>query len=183
MTKKGRLLIAAVVLLAVVAAGAGAELRFDANIAWPMYLGVKLDSSTFGTSSQGMDISKFLILFPDVELYWQFGGQGLRAGIGARVFTLILESVAYPAAFIELDLNPFVLSANVGGGAYAFFGLFSQAGTGAFWLPDVNVAFKFNDWFRVGVGAYGLFIPSIQSSGTILPFALYANARFVVPIK
>jgi len=182
MRKRSIVAAAALVLLLAGAMAASAQFRLDANISWPFYLGVNLSSATLGTGTQGIDLSKLLILVPDVELYYQFGTGSLRGGVGARVYTLIIESVIYPSAFLELDLNPIVINANVGGGAYAFFGILPlNAGAAQLFLPDLNVAVKLTDWFRLGAGVFGLFIPDLQ--GEVVPFAAYINARFVVMFK
>jgi hypothetical protein len=97
------------------------------------------------------------------------------------MFTFIIETIGWPNAFIEVNLDPLVLSAELGGGLFFVFGFYSNAGSTAIVVGDIAAAFKFNDWFRAGLGVFsiGETDPNIgfSESGSF-PFAVYAFAKF-----
>ncbi len=167
-----------VLLAAVLLLGGGviasAQFRLDANIQVPVYMGINLDA--FGTSglSGGTSIGAFLP-FPSVEAMYQFGGGPLRLGVGLRAYTFIIESVAWPDAFVELELSPFVLRADVGGGAWLLFGLYNNAATAAMVIPQLEVSWKLADWFRLGAGVIAVApFEALSNFG----YAAYVSGRF-----
>jgi hypothetical protein len=171
-------LLAAVLLLSggVIA---NAQFRLDANIQVPFYMGINL--AAFGASgvSGGTSITSFLP-FPSVEGMYQFGSGPLRFGVGLRAYTFIIESIAWPDAFVELELSPVVIRADVGGGAWLLFGLYNNADTAAMVIPQLDVAFKLADWFRLGVGAIAVApFQHLDNFG----YAIYASGRFTVLFK
>jgi hypothetical protein len=166
-----------VLLAAVLLLGGGvvasAQFRLDANIQVPVYMGINLDAFGF---SGGMSIGAFLP-FPSVEATYQFGAGPLRFGVGLRAYVFIIESIAWPDAFIELELSPFVLRADVGGGAWLLFGLYNNAATAAMVIPQLDVSWKLADWFRLGVGVIAVApFEALSNFG----YAAYVSGRFTV---
>jgi hypothetical protein len=171
------ILIVAIALMAG-GAGAGAQVRLDVCIDKPLYLG-------FGNSENpnlgGVDITSVWILFPELQLTYQFGTPFLHGGVGARMFTFILESVLYPCAFVEVQVGPVTANLNVGGGWFGMFGLAGgRSATGALFFPDLNVGVNLNDWFRLGGGVFAAWAQAIPSG---VAYALYINARFIIYFK
>lgn len=168
------------VLLFLAGAGsAAADFRADLGVRVPVYLGISFDSAS-GTSSTGVDVlQNFLFLLPTGSFSYEFGEDTIRAGVGVRMYTLILESMLWPAAWVEMDLDPLVLRLEAGGGAYAFFGLYNAVQTGALVIPDLSAQIKISDTFRVGVGAFALVGEWTQTTGNY-PFAVYLDASFVL---
>lgn len=163
-----------VVLLTTGVVQAEAQVRFDVNISVPYYFGVNLATS-FGFSDQSLDtVTKYVFPIPDFQLAYQFGTDVIRGGIGCRAYTLILESLVFPNLFVEWELHPVVLRADVGGGFFLFFGLFNYLAAGQVLLPDLNVAVKLTDWFELGTGVIG-FVP-LQAQRSF-GWAGYISAR------
>jgi len=169
--KKKWILLVVVVLLAGTAVTAGAQFRLDGNIQVPFYAGINLASLGY---SGGGNIGAF-IPFPSVEAAWQFPVGPIRLGVGARAFTIIIESLAFPNVFVELPLDRFVIRADVGGGAFALFGLASSVSTASTVIPQIDASWRLADWFRLGVGVVA--IAPFQDLSTF-GYAFYVSGRF-----
>ncbi|HEY9593298.1 MAG TPA: hypothetical protein VHE79_02415 [Spirochaetia bacterium] len=185
--KKKWILLIVVVLLAGTAVTVSAQLRLDMDITVPVYLGFTASSGV----SQGVWNSYFIPL-PNARLAWQFGDGLIDGGVGLRMFTYIIENIAYPEAFVELNVDRFTFAANVGGYGFLEFGLLSsllqEAGVGNLSgfhnliIPDVSAQFRVNDWFRVSAGVLMLAPFGANIGGIFDNFAYfgYINAKFVV---
>jgi hypothetical protein len=190
MKKKGLVLFVSVVLLLLCAFGGYAQLRLDADVNVPVYLGFSLNGVRDGAWN------RYFIPFPDIQVFYQFPIGPVRLGAGVRVFSVIIENFLYPEVVAELDLSPFVISAGVGGFALLEFGLITalleQAGsfqnlTGFHdvVLADVGAQLKVNDWFRICGGLY-VIAPFSRSLGGLFSDTVYAgylDAKFVVNFK
>jgi hypothetical protein len=174
--------ILAVVLLLGGGAIASAQFRLDANIQVPFYMGINLD--TFGGSSGsglsgGTSIGAFLP-FPSVEADYQFPLGPVRLGVGLKAYTFIIESIAWPNAFVEVELSPFVIRADVGGGAWLLFGLYNNAAAAAMVIPQLDVSWKIADWFRLGAGVIAVApFEALSNFG----YAVYVSGRFTALFK
>ena len=176
--KKRRVI--AFVAVAVVLAGAvsaGAQLRLDANLNWPLVGGIQLDPTIFGSTGGSLDLSQYHLLLPDFRLYYQFGTGFLQAGIGIRAYTLIIESLVFPEAFIEMNLKPFVLSASLGGYLFGVFGIVNNGAAANLILPDLSAYWSINNWFRIGGGIL-LFAPLNASGEQNFGYLGYLGAKF-----
>jgi hypothetical protein len=189
MTRKTFLVVVAVALMLGAAFNAGAQVRLDMDVNVPVYVGF-----TSAGAAQGAWNSYF-IPFPDAKLSYQFPLGPVRLGAGVRVFSIIIENFLYPELYAELDLDPFVVGLSVGGLAFLEFGLLTSllqsAGVSTLTgfheviLPDLSVAYKVNDWFRIGGGVFML-APFTNSLGGVLStnvFAGYVSAKFIVMFK
>ena len=111
-------------------------------------------------------------------IYYQ-GDLGLvKLGIGARAFSLLVETIAVPNAFAELDFGKIAIEAQVGGGAFVMFGFLpTQANIGNYWIPDLSAWFKIGKKgsFRLGGGLVGLYLPAVM--GNALPFLIYLGGK------
>jgi len=181
MKLSGRSFVVVATILFAITAAAGAQVRIDVNISKPLYLGAGSTASGGPVDLGSIDVTAAWVFFPEVQLYYQFGGEALHAGVGVRVFTFILQSILYPAAYVELELGPVVANLNVGGG---WFGTFGLAGTGsqagAVFFPDLNVGFNLTPWFRLGGGVYAAWAKAIPEG---FLYAVYVDARFIVVLK
>jgi hypothetical protein len=172
-----KIALIAVLLISICAISSFAQPRIDVGIDIPFYFGIKTDSSS---SSIG-DYSKYAFLLPEIDGSYVFNLGPIGLGIGIRMFSFIIETIGWPNLFLEANLGPVILSAEVGGGWYFLFGISTMSGTGAIVLGDLSAAFKFTDWFRAGIGVFGIGdadpnSPFAQSG--VIPFAVYAFAKF-----
>jgi hypothetical protein len=186
MKKKALIALVAVLLLCAGALSVSAQVRLDLNVNFPLYFGA------FATGYQSSGVNSYVIPFPEAQLSYQFGEGAFHWGVGVRVFTFIIENILFPAAFMEYALDPFVLSANVGGLAFLQFGLLTStlaqnniatlSGFHSVILPDFSVGLKVNDWFRISGGAF-MFVPFGSELGGVLNgyvVAGYLQAKFLV---
>ena len=155
MRRKKRLVLFCVapVLLMISVVQLQADMQIDIGVNIPYYMGVKTDEDDVG------DTLDWVFLVPDVKLNWFHDTGSVRIGGGARLWTFIIQSVVYPIVSVEADVGPFVLNANVGGGLFLFFGIYSDFQTGAVFLPELSIAYPFSDSFSLGTGGFFLFAP------------------------
>lgn len=177
--KRRRVIFVVAVLLCAGAVGASAQLRLDVDIAWPVFAGIKLGD--LGVPG-GRTIDQYLILLPEIEATYQFGEGPVRFGAGVKAVTFIVESLLWPNAFVEIDLNRIVIRGDLGGGLFFVFGRANQLlNTSWTWIvPQIDVGLKLGDRFRLGGGAIALApFDNMNNFG----FLLYVNARFIVLFK
>jgi hypothetical protein len=168
-----------VVLLCVGAVGASAQFRLDADVTLPVYLGINFDQLGLSGST---NLSQYIILLPMVEATYQFGEGPVRFGAGVKAVTFIVESLLWPNAFLEVDLNRIVIRGDLGGGLFLAFGLSNQQLRNSWtWvIPQIDVGVKLTDRFRLSGGAVALApFNDMRNFG----FLLYVNARFTVLFK
>jgi hypothetical protein len=190
MKKKVLITVMTLVVLLAGAMSASAQIRLDIDVNDPVFFGY----SNAGVQTGAWNPSPYIPI-PDAKLMYQFSLGPINLGAGVRVFSLIIENIMYPEIYGELVLNPFVINVSVGGMAFLEFGLLSDllAATGVnnlngFYsviLPDLSVAYKVNDVFRIGGGVLML-APFTNSLGGVLAnnaFAGYLKATFVVMFK
>lgn len=183
--KRAIFLVVVVVVLLTGAVSASAQLRLDMDVNLPLFFG----------SSSGDAAWNHFVPFPNGRLAWQFGGGLIDGGVGARAFTFIIENILYPEGYIELNIEQFTFSFNVGGFAFLEFGLLSDAlssaginnlsGFHGLILPDLNAAWRVNDWFRLGGGVF-MIAPFGSDMGGVLNnlvYSFYIDARFVILFK
>jgi len=132
---------------------AAADTQVDIGLNIPYYAGIETEDDDFGAALD------YAFLVPDVKINYFFNEKGIRLGVGARMFTAILETMAYPIVTVETEIDKLVLSAHVGGGAFLFFGLLNDFATGSFYMPEVTIAYKLGERFSVGTGALLFFAP------------------------
>jgi hypothetical protein len=156
-----RLLITVLAVVLVVAAAAPVfsqgELQTDITLNYMYKFGVNVEGTDYSA------FSEYVFLLPEVRMAYYFGNDMIKVGPGVRMITLILESMAYPLVSAEIDLDPFVFNANVGGYGFFFFGLVNQFQTGNIILPEVSAAYKLTDTMRIGTGAILFMAPEVST--------------------
>ncbi|HEY9593297.1 MAG TPA: hypothetical protein VHE79_02410 [Spirochaetia bacterium] len=172
MRRAARAAVLAAAFFLAAGVAAVAELRLDAAIQVPFRSLLTIDPLA---GSSGVSAPDFVPL-PSVEAAWQLPAGPVDVGIGARVYTLIYESIAWPNVFVEYTLDRFVFRADLGGGVWAFFGWLGNAVVaGPTMMPQLDVSWKLADWFRLGVGAVGIVpLGNLDGSGC----AFYVGGRF-----
>lgn len=174
-------LVAALVFGAV--SQAGAEVRLDFDIPVILAAGINVADLT-GSTSYSYDLSGLHIPLPYVELAWQFGGEGLRGGVGLRSYTLLVEFAGWPMGYIELQLEGLVLRGELGGFAFFLLGVYNDFQLNSYTLktviPDIQISYAFAPWFRAGAG-----VLAVAPLGNFDNFGwlFYINARFVLEFK
>lgn len=154
-----------------------AQWRLDIGVDIPRGIGAVIGDSVSSSSDASAFLSSTFLPFPEASIYYTFGSDLLVAGLGVRCFTFILESVAWPNAFLEVNLGPVAIEAQVGGGAFIAFGLGNATEFGQVFFPDLSAWFKIGkaQIFRLGVGAIGLFLPETDLS--TIPMVFYVGGK------
>jgi len=151
-----------------------AQVRLDLGIDIPLRISAVLEGSEM---AEGENIP-YTLPFPSAGLYYTLGAGPLNLGFGARMYSLVLVSALWPNVIAELDLGPAVLQAQLGGGAFLFFGLISSTQTGAVFIPDLSAWFKLGKTLRIGGGVMGLFIEDLADAA--LPVVFYVGAKAAI---
>ncbi len=152
-----------------------AQARLDIGAIVPRGAGVASGGSS---TSVGTFVDNWpFIPLPDAGIYYQGDLGLLKLGIGARATTFILETIAWPNAYAELDLGPVAIQAQVGGGAFLMLGLVTSPVLGKVLIPDISAWYKFGKKgiFRLGAGAIGLYVP--DAFGDFTPFLIYIGGK------
>ena len=173
--KRGFIIVFIVGVLFSVMSPAFADVRYDISLNIPFVFGIDADDE----DDDIQEFTEYIFVVPDLKVHKFWGDEQFRIGAGVRAFTLILESLVYPTVTAEMDIDPFRLSAGVGGGAFLFFGLYTDLVTGNVWLPEVSAAYKANEWLQYGVGATA--VMSGEADDLFeqnFPYTAYAFLRF-----
>ncbi len=173
--------VAVLAILVLVAVPTFAQWRLDVGAIVPRGVGLSIGGST-ETTIGGVDMASWpFIPFPEAGLYYTGEFGPISMGVGVRAFTLIVETILWPNAFVEASFGPLVLEAQVGGGLFAMLGLATASETGRVFLPDISAWFKIGKKgnFRLGGGLIGLYMPEITDTDA-LPFLLYLGGKVAI---
>ncbi|MCX7026226.1 MAG: hypothetical protein NT061_01780 [Spirochaetes bacterium] len=127
-----------------------------------------------------------IIPIPNLALFLQANMGFLKIGAGVKVQSLIVYSMAYPAAQVELALGPLMVDASVGGYYFAYYTIGNIYGLEQmdYLVPDLSIwlALGNKHTFRLGGGAIGVVpMDSLQSLSSLqLPFIAYAGLKIVL---
>lgn len=173
--------ITVLALIIVLAGGAAfAQPRIDVGIDLPIGIGSVLDGTSLEvTSTVGNFLATTFLPLPEAGLYYQIDLGGFKIGAGARAVSLILQTIIWPNAFFELDLDVFVVEAQLGGGAFVLFGRVNDFQTGRVFFPDLSGWFKVgkDQNIRLGGGIAGVFLPGQSST---FPVVFYVGGKVVL---
>ena len=157
--------------------GAFAQFRIDLAIDVPVKIGISVSDLEGDSTNESIDVLEFgTFPVPEALFAYQTSLGPVKVGGGLRVFSLILESIAWPHIYSEIDLSPIVINAGIGGGAFMMFGLYNDVNTANLFIPDMHIAYKFGDTFRLGIGAMGFTGSDIYSDA--FPYMIYLTGRF-----
>ncbi len=171
-----KLILIGIIILMVIP-GAFAQFRIDLAIDVPVKLGVSVSDLNGGSANESVDVLEFgTFPIPEALFAYQTSLGPVKVGAGIRVFSLILESIAWPHLYTELDLSPIVINAGIGGGGFMLFGLYNNVDTANLLIPDMHIAYKFGDTFRLGIGAMGFTGNDLNTD--VLPYIVYLTGRF-----
>ncbi|MFW5742379.1 MAG: hypothetical protein ACOCW3_02435 [Spirochaetota bacterium] len=114
----------------------------------------------------------FRIPVPDLMYNYYTDVGPIKLGGGARVWTLILLTGAYPIVSAEFETERFILNAHLGGLVFGYltpFPEWSGIETGRVFLPEISAAFRLTDWFSLGVAALSVRVPEVtDGSGHLI---------------
>ena len=171
MKKRGIVLVLALAL----AIPAFPQLRLDLGVDVPRGVGASNGATSIGTTAGKWPF----IPLPEGALHYQFLDLGvLKAGIGVRAFTLIVETIAWPNAFCEADFGPVAVEAQVGGGAFALLGIAESTQLGKVFIPDLSAWVRLGSSLRLGAGVIGLYVP--EAFGDYVPFLIYVGGKIAI---
>ncbi|MCK5154208.1 MAG: hypothetical protein KAQ93_07600 [Spirochaetales bacterium] len=173
-----KLILFGIIILMVIP-GAFAQFRIDLAIDVPVKIGITVSDFEGGSTDESIDVLEFgTFPVPEALFAYQTSLGPVKIGGGLRVFSLILESIAWPHIYTELTLSPIpiVINAGIGGGGFMMFGLFNDMNTANLFIPDMHIAYKFGDTFRLGIGAMGFVGSEIGPDAN--PYMIYLTGRF-----
>ncbi len=171
--KKIAILVALVLLVAVPAAFS--QFRVDIGFNAPISVGF----SGFDLGGEAVDVPSFIPL-PFGQISYGLDLGPITVGLGLKAYTLIIESLAWPTLFVELDADPVIITASAGGGLFIFFG---AIGSGTLdthmFIPDLAAHLKLGRVARLGLGVM-TFVGSEDQE--LFPYILYGSLQFSFPL-
>lgn len=172
---KKRIILAVLIAAALMAAPAlFADTQVDIGVNVPYLIG--------GVQYNGQSVSEqipFTIPIPDIMVNYFIGPEFLKVGVGVRIWTLILITGGYPIISVESELGPVVLNANIGGGVFGYTSIgASDVVTGQVFIPEVSAAYRLADWFSLGLGVIGVYLPEV--AGDSIGYVATVFGRFRV---
>jgi hypothetical protein len=171
--KKIAILLALVLLVAVPAAFS--QFRVDIGFNAPISVGFRgLD-----VDGEAVDVPSFIPL-PFAQLSYGLDLGPINLGFGLKAYTLIIESLAWPILYAELDVDPVIITASVGGGLFIYFGAIGNGTLDThMFIPDVAAHLKLGRVARVGLGA----MTFIGAEGQdVFPYIFYGSLQFSFPL-
>jgi hypothetical protein len=171
--KKLAILLALVLLVAVPAAFS--QFRVDLGFNAPISVGF----SGLDIDGESVDVPSFIPL-PFGQIAYGLDLGPLTLGVGLKAYTLIIMSMAWPNLFVELDVDPIVITASAGGGLFIYFG---ALGSGTLdthmFIPDLTAHLKLGRVARLGLGVM-TFVAS-EDQG-VFPYIFYGSLQFSFPL-
>ena len=173
-------LVAALLLGSTVTAGA--DVRLDVDVPWLLAAGLNLQNVTGSSGGVSVNLSNLHIPLPYFMLAYQSGDSFLRAGVGIRTYTVLVEFFGWPMGYVEVSFDKLVLRAEVGGLALFALGAF---GNDLFVnhvpvISDFQIGYQILPWLRLGAGVLvGAPVTNLSSN----VWAAYVNARFTFDFK
>jgi len=175
-----KMIFLVLIITVLIVPAAFAQFRIDMAIDVPKAGGFATDGDTELVSEVSDFFNEYTFPIPEAAFLYQysFGSIPVHVGGGLRVFSLILESMAWPIIYAELDLSPFIIHTNVGGLGFMYFGILNGTTTSSLLMPDLHVAYKFGETFRLGLGAMAF--TGIDGLDGVTPYAIYLTGRFSI---
>ena len=167
-------------LLLAGATAASADFRMDIDVPWYLHLGLSPEleeqlNADFGT----VDIAKWAIVIPNLQMYYMFDVGPVSLGAGARIYTVLLMNFLYPSVVAEVNLGRFDVNLNMGGFAGVLLGVGPtfETATGPWFTTDLSAGFRVTRWFRVGLGVFALANKDFIDT---FPYAVYLSGKFIL---
>ncbi len=161
------------ILAFLMTSGVFAQFRLDMGLKIPVKMGVHFSDLSSGEDTSVDILDKYTFLVPEVTGSYQVSLGPVNMGAGIQLYTFILESIAWPIVFAEIDLSPIVINAKIGGFGFLVFGLYNDGVTGNVLIPDINAAFKLGKSLRIGLGVMGFTGKEFNSDA--VPYLIYLS--------
>jgi len=171
---KHRTLLVLLLLTVAVIAPVAADSQIDIGVNVPVAIGLSFEGERVA------ERLPFYIPVPDLMFNYYFTESPVKLGVGARVWTLILITGAYPIASVEYESERLLLNAHIGGGLFAYLTPvpeYSGIEAGRVFLPEVSAAYRFTDWFSLGAAVLGVYVPELTQDGMGYLFNIFGRFR------
>lgn len=135
-----------------------ADSQVDIGVNVPGWIGLSIDGERV------TEQIPFRIPVPDLMYNYFFDVGPVKLGGGARIWTLILATGAYPILSAEFETERLVLNAHLGGLIFGYVTPFPDGSgieTGRVFLPEISAAFRLTDWFSLGVAGLSVRVPEV----------------------
>lgn len=176
-----KVLICIVLICAISVPAAFSQFRLELGVNAPVAVGYVTGSGTNGDIASTIAESG-IIPIPNLALLLQANLGLVKIGVGLKAQSLIVYSLAYPVAQLELALGPLAVDASLGGYYFGYYAVGNDYGTKQMniLLPDLSVWLGLGkkQTFRLGAGAIGA-IPTTFDLGAV-PFVAYAGLKVVL---
>ncbi len=163
------------VFLALFTTLAFAQLQGTVGVDVMVWGGVQISSPEV-SGDTGATALPIKLAFPYAQLAYNFDFGMIDVGVGAKAYTLIIESVMYPLFYADFELGPVVLHAGAGGLLFGLFGIYNDVLSGSVFMPEVGAYFKIGKSFQIG--ASGIFFMSTEQT-IVMPYTVCISGRFV----
>lgn len=155
--RKSTIVLIVILGLAVIAPIA-ADSQVDIGVNVPGWIGVSIDGQRV------TEQIPFRIPVPDLMYNYFFEVGPVKLGGGVRIWTLILLTGGYPILSAEFETERLTLNTNLGGLVFGYLTPFPEGSgieTGRVFLPEISAAFRFTDWFSMGIAGLGVMVPEL----------------------
>lgn len=171
-----RKLLVVIGLVALAAAPAFCDWRFDLGIDGVFGLSALTDSGSDSTDFG--ELRFFTLPIGGAAYEWDLGPVNL--GVGIRGISLLIINVLWPDVFASLELGPAVIEAHVGGLVFAGFGLVSFFESGEVFIPELSAWFPLGKRkiFHLGAGAVGVYLPDFEDEA--VAFIYFVGVKWVL---
>ncbi len=171
--KKMALMVLVIVVF--LAPSAFAQFRIDLGLDIPVRMGVQSSDLTTSSDSTIDVLDDYTFLLPEATGSYQMSFGPLKVGAGIQLYSFILESIAWPVIYGEIDFSRFVLTAKGGGLGFLVFGLYTNGTTSNVIIPDINLSYRLGKSFRLGIGVTGFTGSDLNTSG--IPYMIYLSGK------
>ncbi|MFA5852697.1 MAG: hypothetical protein WC820_08350 [Spirochaetales bacterium] len=176
-----KVLICLVLICAISVPAAFSQFRLELGVNAPVAVGYVTGSGTDGDIASTIEESG-IIPIPNLALLLQANLGLVKIGVGVKAQSVIVYSLAYPVAQLELALGPLAIDASLGGYYFGYYAVGNVYGVEQMdiLLPDLSVWLGFGkkQTFRLGAGAIGAIPSSFDLSA--VPFVAYAGLKIVL---
>jgi len=151
------------------------KVRLDLGIKAPLEIGIEgLTDEEGNAIDASIPIPEFLPI-PSGMIAGQLGLGPIKLGAGLNVYSVIVQTLVYPAIYAELDIGFLVAQLNVGGLAFGTFGMAGSGfSTSDLLIPDLSAHLKLGI-FQLGLGVAAFTSSTVTED--VFPYIAYLSAK------